>query len=145
MAVPVRTETRFLASVRDDAEASIALEAGADLIDFKEPSAGASVLSIGVTGKAVRLIAGRAKTSATVGDLPMEAGLLCEAVTKVGASGVDYVKLGAFRIRTPKRTPNLPVARQHKLILVLFADAMPDFDAWRWPPRSAPMASCWIR
>ena len=128
----MRTETRFLASVRDDAEASIALEAGADLIDFKEPSAGAlGAVDRELLAKAVRLIAGRAKTSATVGDLPMDSKLLREAVTRVGMTGVDYVKLGAFP--DPHAEAAIAelalVARQHKLILVLFADAMPDFDA----------------
>ncbi len=128
----MRTETQFLASVRDAAEASLALKAGADLIDFKEPSAGAlGAVDRELLAKAVRLIAGRAKTSATIGDLPMEARLLCEAVTKVGASGVDYVKLGAFP--DPHAEAAIAelaqVTRQHKLILVLFADAMPDFDA----------------
>lgn len=124
--------TRFLASVRDAAEASIALRAGADLIDFKEPSAGAlgAVDPILLT-KAVGFVAGRAKTSATIGDLPMDAALLRDAVTRVGAAGVDYVKLGAF----PGEHAEVPIAelapeaRKHKLILVLFADAMPEFDA----------------
>lgn len=128
----MRTETRFLASVRDDAEASLAFQAGADLIDFKEPSAGAlGAVDVALLAKAVRSIAGRAKTSATVGDLPMDSKLLREAITKVGASGVDYVKLGIFPSRDAEAAiaQLAPVARQHKLILVLFADAMPDFDA----------------
>lgn len=128
----MRIETQFLASVRDAAEASLALQAGADLIDFKEPSAGAlGAVDIELLAKAVRLIAGRAKTSATVGDLPMDSKTLREAVTRVGASGVDYVKLGAFP--DPHAEAALAelaqITRQHKLIVVLFADAMPDFDA----------------
>jgi (5-formylfuran-3-yl)methyl phosphate synthase len=126
------TRTRFLASVRDDAEASIALQAGADLIDFKEPSAGAlGAVDLGVLEKAVRFVAGRAKTSATIGDLPMESERLREAVTSVGATGVDYVKLGVFPDQHAEAaiTELAPVAQKHSLILVLFADSMPEFDA----------------
>jgi uncharacterized protein (UPF0264 family) len=128
----VRTQTRFLASVRDDAEAAIALQAGADLIDFKEPSAGAlGAVDRALLTNAVRAIAGRAETSATIGDLPMESERLREAVTTVGATGVDYVKLGAFPDQHAEAAIAglASVARKHKLILVLFADAMPEFDA----------------
>ena len=125
-------KTRFLASVRDEAEALIALRAGADLIDFKEPSAGAlGALDPLLLAKAVGEIAARAKTSATIGDLPMEAGLLRDAVTRIGAAGVDYVKLGVFPGEHAETAiaELAPEARKHNLILVLFADAMPEFDA----------------
>lgn len=128
----MRTETRFLASVRDDAEAAIALQAGADLIDFKEPSAGAlGAVEPTLLAKAVRLVAGRAKTSATIGDLAMGSGLLREAMTRVGTTGVDYVKLGIFPDQRAEAViaELAPEARKYNLILVLFADAMPEFDA----------------
>ena len=128
----MRTETRFLASVRDDAEASIALQAGADLIDFKEPSAGAlGAVDPTLLANAVSSIAGCAQTSATIGDLPMESERLREAVMSVGTTGVDYVKLGAFPDQHAEAAiaELAPVAREHSLILVLFADAMPEFDA----------------
>jgi dihydroneopterin aldolase len=132
LAVPVRTPTRFLASVRDDAEAAIALQAGADLIDFKEPSAGAlGAVDLTLLTKAVYFIAGRTKTSATIGDLPMESERLHEAVATVGTTGVDYIKLGVFPDRRAEAAiaELAPVAQKHSLILVLFADAMPEFDA----------------
>ena len=78
----MRTETRFLASVRDDAEASIALQAGADLIDFKEPSAGAlGAVDPTLLANAVSSIAGCAQTSATIGDLPMIPTVVAAATT----------------------------------------------------------------
>jgi (5-formylfuran-3-yl)methyl phosphate synthase len=132
LAVPVRTQTRFLASVRDAAEATIALQAGADLIDFKEPSAGSlGAVDLTLLAKAVCFIAGRTKTSATIGDLPMESERLRKAVSSVGATGVDYIKLGVFPDRRAKAAVAelAPVARDHSLILVLFADGMPEFDA----------------
>ena len=128
----MRTHTRFLASVRDGAEAATALHAGADIIDFKEPSAGAlGAVDLNTLAKAVGFVAGRAPTSATIGDLPMDFELLREAIVSVGSTGVDYVKLGVF----PDRNAGAALkalateARVHRLILVLFADAMPDFDA----------------
>jgi uncharacterized protein (UPF0264 family) len=132
LAVPVRTQTHFLASVRDDAEAAIALQAGADLVDFKEPSAGAlGAVDPTLLAKAVCFIASRAKTSATIGDLPMQSERLREAVTSVGRTGVDYIKLGAFPDQRAEAAiaELAPVAQKHALILVLFADAMPEFDA----------------
>lgn len=128
----MRTETRFLASVRDDAEASIALQAGADIIDFKEPSAGAlGAVDIILLGNAVRFVTGRAKTSATIGDLPMDSELLREAVARIGRTGVDYVKLGVFPAQHAEAAIAglAPETRKYKLILVLLADAMPAFDA----------------
>jgi dihydroneopterin aldolase len=126
------TRTRFLASVRNQAEASIALQAGADLIDFKEPSAGAlGAVDLGLLAKVVRFVAGRVKTSATIGDLPMDSGRLRAAVASIGDTGVDYVKLGVFPDQHAETaiTELAPVTRKHSLILVLFADAMPEFDA----------------
>jgi len=127
----VRAKTLFLASVRDGAEAAIALSAGADIIDFKEPSSGAlGAVDPTLLAKAVCFVAGRAKTSATIGDLPMDAERLREAVVTVGPTGVDYVKLGVFP--DPHAETALAAlaseARNHRLILILFADAMPDFD-----------------
>jgi dihydroneopterin aldolase len=131
LVVPVRAKTRFLASVRNDVEAAIVLHAGADIIDFKEPSSGAlGAVDRTVLANAVCLVSGRAPTSATIGDLPMDAERLREAVVSVGATGVDYVKLGVFP--DPHAETALEAlaseARTYRLILVLFADAMPAFD-----------------
>ena len=60
--------TLFLASVRDEAEAAIALLARADIIDLKEPRRGAlGALDLDTTRSIVSLIGGRARLSATVG------------------------------------------------------------------------------
>jgi dihydroneopterin aldolase len=64
--------TLFLASVRDAAEAEMALACGADIIDLKDPSQGAlGAVSLDAIASTVRCVAGRAPVSATIGDLPL--------------------------------------------------------------------------
>jgi len=123
--------TLFLASVRDPAEAELALAAGADIVDLKDPGHGAlGALSPDVIADCVRVVAGRAPVSATIGDRPLE-GEARAAVLATAALGVDYVKLGLFPGGDPKRGLNrlTTAASQTRLIFVLFADAMPAFDA----------------
>ncbi|HEY8275609.1 MAG TPA: (5-formylfuran-3-yl)methyl phosphate synthase, partial [Methyloceanibacter sp.] len=103
-----------------------------DIIDFKEPSAGAlGAVDLDTLAKGIRFVAGRAPTSATIGDLPMDFEFLREAILSVGSSGVDYVKLGVFPHSSAGAalTALGPEACKHRLIFVLFADAMPEFDA----------------
>jgi uncharacterized protein (UPF0264 family) len=88
---------RLLVSVRDDWEAECALEAGADLIDLKDPNAGAlGALDPNLIGAILGTVAGRQPTSATTGDLPPDPALLCAAAQRIAASGVDYVKVGLW-------------------------------------------------
>lgn len=123
--------TRFLASVRDCVEAEIALGAGADIIDLKDPHKGAlGALDPETIEACVRGVAGRAPIGATIGDLPLQGETIRDAVLATAASGVDYVKLGLFP-GDGEGSLNLLQAetRRVRLILVLFADAPPDFDA----------------
>jgi (5-formylfuran-3-yl)methyl phosphate synthase len=124
--------TLFLASVRDAAEAEMALGAAADIIDLKDPSQGAlGALAPGAIEACMRAVNGRAKVSATVGDLPLRSETLRDAVRKTASLGVDYVKLGLFADDGAERclTALKPEAARFRLILVLFADALPPFDA----------------
>jgi (5-formylfuran-3-yl)methyl phosphate synthase len=124
--------TLFLASVRDEAEAAIALLARADIIDLKEPRRGALGALDGETTRGiVSLIGGRARLSATIGDLPMQPETIGAAVLEKAACGVDYVKFGLFPDGDARRCLDAlrPLARQVNLIVVLFADRLPDFDA----------------
>jgi dihydroneopterin aldolase len=124
--------TLFLASVRDAAEAEIALAAGADIIDLKEPANGALGAVGSATAKSiVAAVDGRVPTSATIGDLPMRPEAICDAVSKQAALGVDYVKLGLFPDGEAEACLEAlqPLARGTRLIVVVFADRMPAFDA----------------
>jgi len=124
--------TRFLASVRDAAEAEAALASGADIIDLKDPATGAlGALTPDAIASCVSAIAGRAELSATVGDLPMVPHTVRSAVLATAATGVDYVKLGLFPNGDAQGCLSLLAEEAWgvRLILVVFADASPDFDA----------------
>ena len=91
--------TRLLVSVRDVAEARVAAEHGADLVDCKEPRAGAlgalPVDTIAAIVAAVRARFPGRRLSATVGDFAPDAvAPVLERVAAVAATGVDYVKVG---------------------------------------------------
>jgi uncharacterized protein (UPF0264 family) len=124
--------TQFLASVRDAAEAEIALHAGADIIDLKEPGQGAlGALDLAATRTIMAAIAGRVPVSATIGDLPMVAETIGDAVLERAACGVDYVKFGLFPEGDARSCLDglRHVARRARVIVVLFADRWPAFDA----------------
>ena len=124
--------TLLLASVRDAAEAELAVGAGADIIDLKDPAKGSlGALSPRDIAACVDQVAGRAPVSATIGDLPLEHGTVRQAVLNTARLGVDYVKLGVFPGRGAARClQSLEQEAAHiRLIAVLFADAVPEFDA----------------
>lgn len=118
--------TLMLASVRSLAEAQVALDGGADLIDLKEPSRGAlGALDHAAVRICVQAIGGRRPLSATIGDPPsMEPREMSTAVERMAATGVNYVKIGFF---AHSRAFNCALAltrpsRNTRLIAVLFAD-----------------------
>ncbi len=127
----ITTMTGMLASVTGREEAAQALQAGVDLIDFKNPSSGAlGALPVSVVRSAVDDLRRRVATSATVGDLPLDPGIWCEAVRRMATSGVDYVKLGLFPgLALAEHLSALrPLTGSVRLVVVLFADRQPDFD-----------------
>ncbi|MBU2580579.1 MAG: (5-formylfuran-3-yl)methyl phosphate synthase [Alphaproteobacteria bacterium] len=122
----------MLASVTSAAEALVCLEAGADIIDAKDPLGGALGA---LAAETIRDIAARAKAvgrpvSATIGDVECASEVMCQAVRSVAATGVDYVKAGFLPGGEPRAAIaalgrlDLPKAR---LVGVLFADLDPDF------------------
>jgi dihydroneopterin aldolase len=123
--------TLLLASVRDAAEAELAIGAGADIIDLKDPSRGALGAVAPETIEAcVSRVDGRTPLSATIGD-QLQAEAVRAAVLRTAAFNVDFVKLGIFPGAEAERCLMAlkPEAAQLRLILVLFADALPSFDA----------------
>jgi dihydroneopterin aldolase len=122
--------TKMLASVADLAETEIAVSGGADIIDLKDPKAGAlGAVSIEVVRQAVQAVAGRRETSAVLGDLPMEPETIRSKAEEVAATGVDYVKVGFFPSANAAACAEAlaPLGERTKLIAVLFADKEPDF------------------
>jgi len=124
--------TLLLASVRNEAEAEIAVGAGADIVDLKDPGRGAlGALDLKSIEVCVRAVGGRVPVSATIGDLPLEEKVVSTAVLTTAARGVDYVKLGLFPDGDAVRCLNglTGLAAKIRLIVVLFADALPEIDA----------------
>jgi uncharacterized protein (UPF0264 family) len=131
MPAPAR-QIRFLASVKDEAEALLAVAGGADIIDCKDPGSGALGALPVATVAAVRgAVPGHIPVSATIGDLPCDASALTAAAHAMAATGVDYVKVGLF----PGGDGHAAIADLGRaqtggcrLVGVLFADLEPDLD-----------------
>jgi len=116
----------MLASVRSLDEALIALDGGADLVDLKEPSRGAlGALDHAAVRVCVQAIGGRRPVSATIGDIPsMDPLLMTDAVERMAATGVDFIKIGFFAHSRAVECANAlskPAGRA-RLIAVVFAD-----------------------
>ena len=123
--------TGFLASVTSAAEAELAMAGGADIIDLKDPLAGAlGALPSSVIRGAVQAIAGRRTVSATAGDLPMQPQVVAEAAERITVLGIDIVKVGFFLGGDPIACISALArlaARGTRLVAVLFADTAPNF------------------
>lgn len=124
--------TGMLASVNCLDEALIALQAGADIIDLKQPLLGAlGALDIDTVTAIVKSIAKQQPVSATIGDLPMHPNTVSQATQAMAATGVDYVKIGFFPNGDWQGTVDklaVLTGSNCRLIAVLFADQQPDFD-----------------
>lgn len=120
----------LLASVTSEQEALLALQHGADIIDLKNPQAGAlGALPHALVTRIVQFVAGRRPVSATVGDLPMQAPLVTSAVRQMAATGVDLVKVGLFGSHGHADCISALAGEARagvRLVAVLFADATPD-------------------
>jgi uncharacterized protein (UPF0264 family) len=123
--------TRMLASVSNVEEAIVALEAGADFIDLKNPHAGAlGALPMETVRHIVATMNGRRALSATIGDLPMDPALMVERVEQMAETGVDIVKIGIFGAQHHEACIDAlrPLnAKGCRIVAVLFADQQPDF------------------
>lgn len=122
--------TGLLASVTSLPEALLAVDGGADIIDLKQPAAGAlGALEVAVIAEIVRHCRGLRPVSATIGDLAMQPQRVFDAVQTIAQTGVDYVKIGFFpEGDTPATLTRLAelTGQGYALIAVLFADRQPD-------------------
>lgn len=123
--------TQMLASVTSVQEALIALGAGVDIIDLKNPAEGAlGALPLAVIREIVAAIDGRKVISATIGDLAMEPELLMRSTAHTEISGVDIIKLGFFGAANHRQCIKALqplIAKGLRVVAVLFADQNPDF------------------
>jgi (5-formylfuran-3-yl)methyl phosphate synthase len=122
----------FLASVLSAAEATLALQVGGQLIDCKNPSAGALGALDAITIRSVvEAVGGRVPVSATIGDLPTNPGILVNAATLTAALGADIVKVGFFAETDPRAAIAALGAAdlgRARLVAVLMADQQPEFS-----------------
>ena len=118
--------TQILISVTSIAEAQLALDCGADIIDLKDPSAGAlGALPLSLIQAIASHINGRKLVSATIGDLPMDTEMIVKRVTLLAETNVDYIKIGFFETADFNEClAALKLVTQNgiKLIAVLFAE-----------------------
>jgi uncharacterized protein (UPF0264 family) len=124
--------TGLLASAASEAEAALALEGGADIIDLKDPAAGAlGALPLPEIRAAVRRVAARQTLSATIGDHVSDPVSAAAAVASTAAAGVDLVKVGFFAgsdHRAMAGALSVEAAKGTRVVAVLFADQDPDFS-----------------
>ena len=121
--------TGLLASVSNLHEARMALVAGVDVVDLKDPQQGVlGAVSPSIARAVVKWVDGRCLVSATVGDLPMHATRIEKAVVSMAKSGVDIIKIGVFGTFNDEILSVLAVQAKagHTLIVVFFADHAPD-------------------
>ncbi len=121
--------TLMLASVADAEEAALAAAGGADIVDFTDPTRGAiAAASPQVVEAGVRVVGGRAATSASLGDPPYDAASLTARAQGFRALGVDMLKLAVDGPLLESQDETLAaLARGGPLIGMLFADEAPDF------------------
>jgi uncharacterized protein (UPF0264 family) len=118
--------TQLLISVTSIEEAQIALENGADIIDLKDPSAGAlGALPLQKIQAIAIYVNGKRPMSATIGDLPMQPILLLQHVLQLASTKIDFIKIGFFEAKDYQ--PSLDALKQAtqagvKLIAILFAE-----------------------
>ncbi len=124
--------TGLLVSVANISEAKIAMDAGVDILDMKNPAEGAlGRLNLQTITEITAICRGKCTTSATIGDLPMQAELLASETEKVIETGVDIVKVGFFGVDQHEVCANAigRVGRDRaKLIAVMMADQSPNFS-----------------
>ncbi len=121
--------TALLASVRNPEECEIALRAGVDWIDLKEPAAGPlGAVSLSIAAEAVHIVAGRRPLSATIGNCWDDPEKIVARVIAMAGVGMPYLKIGLFARDLSERMSNClaaAVARGVPLIAVCFAESPP--------------------
>lgn len=123
---------QLLISVRNADEAALALAAGADIIDLKDPDSGAlGALNAEDTQQVLQMVSGRVPVSATVGEDHYTLDALLDPIRLRIALGVDIIKISVSDLfyRDDFMSEVSALARgQTKFVAIFFADSEPDFD-----------------
>ncbi len=131
--------TGMLASVSDLQEAKIALQENVDIIDLKDPTQGVlGAVTTEIAQEVVKFVSGQCLVSATIGDLPMQATMIGQAITTMASTGVDIIKVGVFDELTDDVIASLKEqaingakgfnGKQFTIVIVFFADKGLDLD-----------------
>jgi len=131
--------TGMLASVSNLEEAKIALHANVDIIDLKDPTHGVlGAVTTEVAQEVVKFVSGQCLVSATIGDLPMQATLISEAIFTMASTGVDIIKVGIFDDLTNEMIASLKEqaingakgfnGKQFTIVTVFFVDKGLDLE-----------------
>jgi uncharacterized protein (UPF0264 family) len=92
---------KLLVSVVNKTEAIDSIKGGADIIDVKNPKEGSLGANFPrVIREVKKVIPKNLELSATIGDLPNLPGTASLAALGAAVSGVDYVKVGLFGVKT---------------------------------------------
>ena len=93
---------RLLLSVTDAHEARVAVEAGVDIVDVKNPAEGSlGAPAPGVIERVREVVPPERPVSAAIGDLPNLPGTAALAALGAARSGAAYVKIGLWGTSTP--------------------------------------------
>lgn len=124
--------TKLLTSVRNLTEAKLALDAGTDWLDLKEPRMGAlGAVPLEVVSEVVdwsNVHQAQVPVSATIGDCWETPELIPERVAEMSDTGVDFVKVGIFADRFSSETAlaiKSSVGLSARLIVLCFAETPP--------------------
>ena len=121
--------TRLLVSVASAAEAIVALQHGADIIDGKDAAAGPlAALPTDTLRAIVAAVGGQRPVSATIGDWPAEPAILLDHAERIAATGVDWVKVGFYPGGDWQACLDAlaPLARRVPMVGLMFADRTPE-------------------
>ncbi|MEI2737018.1 MAG: (5-formylfuran-3-yl)methyl phosphate synthase [Rhodoblastus sp.] len=120
--------TAFLASVVSPAEALVALDCGADIVDCTDPGRGAlGAPSQETVAAIVQAVAGARPVSAAAGGLDLCGPKLVAAVSALREAGADIVKVGLAdeADARAKIAALAPLAQDVQLVAVMLADRAP--------------------
>jgi (5-formylfuran-3-yl)methyl phosphate synthase len=99
---------KLLVSVVNKAEALESIRGGAHILDVKNPKEGSLGANFPRVIKQVREVTPKTlEVSATIGDLPNLPGTASLAALGAAVSGVDYVKVGLFGVKTSEEATTL--------------------------------------
>jgi FolB domain-containing protein len=120
--------TLMLASVTDPEEAEIAVRQGADIVDLKDVGTGFGTVTPEAVRAAVLAIAPRRPVSAVVGEVAADVERITAIASALAEAGAGYVKIGLSpeMVRGDFIRALAPLARETKLIGVMFADSDAD-------------------